>query len=127
MKKKVWLIPLAAIGLVLVLLIGSVGIITAKGWGISQGRYLEAKNGQPMLILDNAPIVMSDRKGRALFDDLDIGDEILVVHDGIAESYPGKKIVYAVFKLSSGTMGYIPQKVVNQLIELGWLETVAEE
>ena len=127
MKNKKWLIPVIVISLVLVLLIGSVGFLAIKGYGISQGRYLESKNGQPILILDNSPMTMSNRTEKDLFDNYDVGDKILVIHDGIAESYPGKTGVYAVFKLSDGTTGDIPQEVVNQLIELGWLETETEE
>ena len=126
MKKQRWLIPVIVIGLILVFLIGSVGFLAIKGYGISQGRYLESKNGQPILILDNFPITMSNRTAKDLFDNYDVGDKILVIHDGIAESYPGKTGVYAVFKLSDGTTGDIPQKVVQQLIELGWLETGEE-
>lgn len=127
MKKKLWLIPIAVVGFALILLIGSILIFSCTGYGISQGRYLESKNGQSMLILDDSPIVMSNRTDSDLFDDLDIGDKILVIHDGIAESYPGKTGAYAIFKLSDGSTGDIPQTVVNELIELGWLETVTEE
>lgn len=123
MKKKKWLIPIVAFALIVVLLFAFIIVVTNKGYGISQGRYLEAKDGQAMLILDNSPIEMSNRTDKKLYDKLDIGDEILVVHDGIAESYPGKTGVYAVFKLRDGTTGDIPQNVVIQLIELGWLES----
>ncbi|NLL80476.1 MAG: hypothetical protein GX234_11980 [Clostridiales bacterium] len=127
MKKKIWLIPIIVIGLILVFLIGSVGFLTIKGYGVSQGRYLEAKDGQPLFILDNSPIEMSNRTDKDLFGKLDNGDKILVIHDGILESYPGRTGVYGIFKLSDGTTADIPQEVLNQLIELGWLETETEE
>ncbi len=123
MKKKKWLIPVVAIVFVFALFFALIILMINKGYGISKGRYLEAKNGQTMLILDNSPINMSNRTGKDLFDNIEIGDEILVIHDGIAESYPGKAGIYAVFKLRDGTTGDIPQNVVNQLIELGWLES----
>ena len=126
MKNKKWLIPVIVISLVLVVLIGSVCFLAINGYGISHGRYLESKNGQPIFILDNSPITMSNRTAKDLFGNCDVGDKILVIHDGIAESYPGKTGVYAVFKLSDGTTGDIPQNVVNQLIDLGWLETGEE-
>jgi len=123
MKKKKWLIPIVAFALIIVLFFVFVVVMTNKGYGISQGRYLEAKDGQAMLILDNSPIEMSNRTDKKLYDKLDIGDEILVVHDGIAESYPGKTCVYAVFKLKDGTIDDISQNVIDSLVELGWLQS----
>lgn len=126
MKKKKLLIPVAIIAAILVLVVAGIGIMFAKGYGISTGRYLEAKDGAAMFVRDNSPIQMSNRTDKDLFDKLDIGDKVLVIHDGIAESYPGRTGVYAVFKLSKGNTGDIPQKVVNELIDLGWLETEEE-
>ncbi|MBQ3136299.1 MAG: hypothetical protein IJB74_02335 [Clostridia bacterium] len=122
MKKK--LLVLAVItAVIFVLVSGTINVMIDKGYGFSQGRYLESKNGQPMLILDSSPIQLSDRKGKISFEKFDIGDEILVMHDGIEESYPGKTGVYAAFKLSDGTADDIPQEVIKSLVELGWLET----
>ena len=123
MKNKKWLISIAIIVAVLVSVIAGVGTMVNKGYGVSTGLYLEAKDGQSLFIRDNSPIEMSNRTGRDLFDNLDIGDKILVIHDGIAETYPGRTGAYAVFKLNDGTTGDIPQNVVQQLIDLGWLET----
>lgn len=123
MKKKKWLIPIVAFALIVVLLFAFIVVVTNKGYGISQGRYLEAKDGQAMLILDNSPIEMANRTDKELFNKLVNGDEILVVHDGIAESYPGKTGVYAVFKLKDGTIDDISQNVIDSLVELGWLQS----
>lgn len=123
MKKKKLLIFVAVIILIPILFFCILTTLADKGYGISKGRYLEAKNGQPILILDNSPIQLSDRKNKISFERFDIGDEILVVHDGIEESYPGRTAVYAVLKLSDGTADDIPQTVINSLVELGWLET----
>ena len=89
--------------------------------------YLETKNNTAMFIRDESPIQMSNRTDKELFDGLDIGDKVLVIHTGIEETYPAKTGVYAVFKIGEGTTADIPQKVVNQLVELGWLETNEEE
>ena len=126
MKRNKWIISLVIISVVFVLTITCIIIMINKGYGISTGQYLEAKNGQDLLIRDNSPIVMSNRTEKELFDDLDIGDMILVIHDGIAETYPGRTGVYAIFKLSNGAIDDIPKNVVNQLMELGWLETIDE-
>ena len=122
MKKKL-LIAAVSVLSVMILLIGFITLITNKGYGISQGRYLEAKNGYPMLILGNSPIQLSDRKEKIFFEKFNIGDEILVIHDGIEESYPGKTSVHAVYKLRDGTSDDIPQDVISSLVELGWLES----
>ena len=121
---KNWLkITLGIIGGIIIFIVISVYILLNKGYGISIGRYLEAKNGKPMLIRENSPISMHNRTKRDLVNNLDIGDKILVIHTGIAESYPGQTGVYAVFKISDGTTEDIPQNVINELIELGWLES----
>ena len=122
MKKKTWKIIVSIIGVVLVLIIVFIGVIAYKGLGISKGIYLEAKNEHSLVILGNSPIRMSARTGIVTFENLETGDEILVFHDGIAESYPGQTGIYANFKLQKGSPENIPQNVIEQLTELGWLE-----
>lgn len=121
MKNKKCIISVTIIGVVVVLLI-TIGLLLVKGIGVSIGRYLETKDGTALLVLDNSPIRMSNRTNSGLFDNLDSGAKILVIHDGIEESYPGKTGVYAVCKLSEGMLSDIPQTVVDGLTELGWLE-----
>lgn len=121
---KKWLkITLGVISVIVILLVLSIYILINKGYGISVGRYLEAKGGKAMLIRENSPISMHNRTNYDLVSDLDTGDEILVIHTGIAESYPGQTGVYAVFKISDGTTNDIPKNVVDQLMELGWIES----
>ncbi len=97
MKKKKLLIFVGIIVGIFVLIVAGIGIMVGKGYGISVGRYLEAKDGTAMFVRDNSPIQMSNRTDKDLFDKLDIGDKVLVIHDGIAESYPGRTGVYAIF------------------------------
>ena len=122
MKNKKRLIPIVIVALVLFLLICT----AIKGWGISKGRYLYG-NEATMIVLDNSLIQMFNRTNKDLFDGLHIGDEILVIHDGIAETYPGKTGVYAVFKLSEGRAGNIPKTVKKQMVDLGLWETGTSE
>ena len=123
MKKRKWLILTAAVSVIVVLFAGFVGIMNHKSLGFSVGRYLKAKNGVSMLVLDNSPIQMSDRTDKGLFEKLETGDKILVLHDGIAESYPGRTGAYAVFKLEEGSSDDISQDVLEQLREMGWLSS----
>ena len=125
MKSNKWLkIILGIIVAIIITGILTVYILVNKGYGISVGRYLESKNGNHMLICENSPITMSNRTSSDVFNKLDIGDEIIVVHTGIAESYPAQTGVYAVFRLSKGTTLDIPQKVINELVKLGWLDSL---
>lgn len=126
MKKKKWLIPFAIIVAVLVLFTAGAGILIYKGYDVSTGVYLESKDGVAILICEKTPIQRSNRTERELFDSLNIGDKILVVHDGIAESYPAGTGAYAVFKINDGTTGAIPPSVLDELIELGWIETAED-
>lgn len=75
-----------------------------------------------MMILGNSPIGMSNQsRDKELFEDLDTGDKILVVHDGIAESYPGQTGAYFLWKLAEGSSADVPAQVIEALEELGYI------
>ena len=79
------------------------GIMTAKGYGITEGRCLITATGSYMLIDENnSPIVMSNQAEKDLFADLSSGDEVFVLHDGIEESYPAGTGAYYCKKLNDG-------------------------
>ncbi len=142
-KKRKWVLPVAVVASIVVALIIAcliiLGIMTKKELGFSVGRYLAARNDVNMVVMDDAPkgitnqeererymspVVMSNRTERDLFRNLDTGDEILIVHGGVKESYPGGTGVYAVFKLEDGSVEDIPQKILSDLMAMGWLESV---
>ena len=125
MKRKKWLIP-AVIAVVAVSLAVVVGLAARRSLDVSTGRYLAARNDVDMLVVGSTPIKMSDRGGRDLFDGLDTGDKILVLHDGIAESYPAQSGAYAVFRLGDGSVRDIPQRVIDELTEMGWMDAAAK-
>ncbi len=120
MKKKI-LIPICIV-LALVLLIGSaIMYMNANSLGLSTGRVLISSHGSYMLIRDNSPINMGNPKNKSgLFNGLENGDEVLVLHNGINESYPGKTGAYAIFKLKDGDIADISAEVLTSLTELGW-------
>ena len=121
MKKKLWLIPVCIPAVLL--LVGAAGLwwMASHSMSFSTGRCLAAENGAYLLILDGSPIVMSDEsKDGELFSGLENGDEILILHDGIRESYPGGTGAYAVWKLESGDLSDIPETVLHSLTKLGW-------
>lgn len=123
MKKKKWLLPIgiiAGVALVLALVVLLVlPNIPGNTVGISTGRYLYCDNGSHMIIIDNSPIKMST-DNKTLFEDLSNGDQILIRHDGIQESYPGGTKVYSLIKQAEGDISDIPQTVLDSLTELGW-------
>lgn len=125
MKKKVWLIPVCIVAAIL--LLGVIGILcmNANALGFSTGRILISSHGSYMLIENNSPIQMSNPKNKAkLFDGLENGDEVLVIHGATAESYPGRTGAYAIFKLKDGDISDIPEEVLTSLTELGWWDGV---
>lgn len=125
MKKKLKIV-VSVVGIIILLLICGILWIAKNGVDISTGTCLIADNGRYMIIIDNSPIAMSIRSGDGtLFDGLETGDEILIVHDGIAESYPGRTGVYFCMKLNKGNE--IPGEVVMELIDLGWITAETKE
>lgn len=126
MKKKKWRISVCVVGIVLLIFIAGIivtlGIVSARGYSLTIGRCLIASDGSYMLIDDNSPIVMSDQSiGGNLFRNLSTGDKILVLHDGVEESYPGRTGAYGCIRLGSGDISDISENVIEQLSELGWL------
>lgn len=131
MKKKIILavciifavfLLLIAIGLV------GLGIMAYRGLGVTEGRCLITANGSYMLIDESgSPIVMSNAKNKEdLFDGLSSGDEILVVHDGIEESYPAGTGVYYCKKIADGEYSDLPEQTLSSLAEMGWVESSYE-
>ncbi len=126
MKKKV--IKVLCVILALFLLITAViviglGVLSSKGYGLARGKLLITATGSYMLIDENnSPIVMSNQTRKDLFADLSSGDEILILHDGIKESYPAGTGAYYCKKLNDGKAEDISASVIDNLNEMGWLE-----
>ena len=127
MTKRKWILPVCiTIGVLLFLFIAFVafaGIMTAKGYGISVGNFLPSSNGSTLIVVDNSPIRMSNLSDNEdLFSKCSTGDKLLVVHSGIAESYPAQSGAYFILKLGEGDITDINDEVIEELTELGWLE-----
>ena len=121
MKNKTWLILLLSFAGVIIALAVALGFLAIKGMGISYGIYLEARNNTPMMIVENSPMKMSRRIDRDIFDGLENGDRILVIHSAIAESYPAQTGAYAVIKLWGGDASDISSDVIENLMSMGWI------
>lgn len=144
-KRRKWVLPVvivaSVIAVFLIVCLILPGVMAKKGLGVSVGRYLATRLGSSMVVLDEAPkgitdpeererylspVVMSNQTERELYKNLDDGDEILIVHGAIKESYPGGTGVYAVFKLKDGSIANIPQRIISDLMEMGYLESVID-
>ena len=107
MKRK---LLIAASAVICVLLVGAAAL---KILHIAPhtGVYLSAANGEPLVVVNETPIVMSS-KGR--FEKLRDGDKLLVFIGDIATSFPAEAKVYAHFKLENGDLSDIPESVRNE-------------
>lgn len=125
MRKRM-MIPARTIAFILVFAIACITVLINKGYGASTGVYLETKDGTAILISERTPIVMSSNHNGDMFSELEKGDKILVIHDGIMESYPAKTQAYAVFEINDGVTGAIPPSVIEELLELGWMDSAED-
>lgn len=120
MKKSI-VIPIALFVFICILAALLLAVVSYRGLGFSEGIYLRTDKGSNMIIMGNDPIVMSNRTNRDIFKNIDSGDRILILHDGIQESYPGGTGVYALFKRAEGKPEDIPEDVILSLAEMGWV------
>ena len=114
MKKKLLLIVLLCV------VFAGVAISEILHIAPHTGVYLSAANGEPMVVVNETPIVISS-KGR--FDKLRDGDKLLVFIGDIAASFPAEAKMYAHFKLGNGNLSDIPESVRNELEQLGWISS----
>ena len=125
MKRKwLWILGGMCVAVALGFLV-TLWYLSYKSLSMTIGRVLVAQNGTYMLIDGNSPIALSNRqKNDKLFEGLENGDKVWVLHDGIEETYPARTGAYAVWKLEDGDMDDIPKGVLDTLRELGWVAQV---
>jgi len=117
MKKKLLIIIAVIVAAAALMLV----VMVSSSLTFSRGRCLKANNGSTLVVLGNAPIVMSNGTSRDIFDDIETGDEILILHDGVNDSYPGQTGVYMCVRLGRGSIDDIPQETKDGLRQLGWI------
>ena len=106
-------------------LLTTAGIMQAKGYGISAGRLYLTDFGAYLIDENGGAMVLGDRSGsKQLFDGLNTGDLILVVHDGIEESYPARTGAYHVFRLRRGDATDLPKDPDLGFAQIGEVEDV---
>lgn len=117
MRRKLWfLLPVTIVFLCVL----GLPAASRSSLGISRGRCV-ISSSQYLLIADNSPIVLSDcsRSGNVLAG-LSPGDELLVLHDGVQETYPAHTGAYAVWTLRRGSIEDVPFSALEGLLALGW-------
>ena len=126
MKKKTFFTIAWIIALTVAVVLLVINAKKAVNYGFLEGRVLIADNGSYLIVLnDHSPIKMTDqtRKGDA-FLDLQTGDKIRILHNGVLLSYPGQTGVYHVRLLERGGAEDIPSDVLESLRQLGWIRDV---
>lgn len=113
---KVW----KSLLVVLVCLIAITAITLKLIPGMTVGQCVIANNGKLLLIDGDTPIVLSGRTGERY----STGDKLLVIHDGVNETYPAQTRAFLVLKLDSGSRTDIPTETMLRLSELGWVGQV---
>ena len=120
MVKKAIKILVVVIVAMLAISLLLIGVAVRNGLGVSEGRFLRADNGSTLLLDDHGATVLSAQRD-GMFDNLNNGDKILVIHDGIAESYPARTGAFFCFLQERGSEKDLPENVMDSLRELGWI------
>lgn len=119
MKRKVLLTVLAVL---LAVTVACIGVMAANSMSFRLGRCIKAENGSCLLLMDNSPVVLSNHTPLDRpFDRYKTGDVLLVLHDGIQETYPGSTGAYFTLRLLKGNSEDVSQAVRNALTDLGWV------
>lgn len=118
-KKRV-MFPLMILACIL---LAGLGWCLAHRVSVFTGRYLQAGNGAHIVVdRSGAPVILEDRTSRpALFDGLSDGDRVLVLCDGILDSYPARAYARFCVRLGGGAAADLPADTLRQLSELGWV------
>lgn len=118
MKKTIFRIAILAVAVVLLVALALAFFGFRKGIRFSEARYIETLQGH-MLLIDGSPVTMYGKD--SAFENLTTGDQVLVAHGLIAESYPGQAKAYLCIKQEDGTAEDIPSQITQSLVEMGWL------
>lgn len=122
MNKKNLIVLISILAVFITGIASGIFIMNFMGTSISTGVVLKSDNGTCFLVSHNSPIRLCDysEKGNQ-FEKYTDGDKILVIHDGVAESYPASTLPLFTLKISDGSIEDVPENVISSLTELGWL------
>lgn len=117
--KRYWHIGICSLLILLLAAALILGVLTGLGLRFSSGYCVITDNGACMIVLEGTPVELIRPGGN--FRNLSTGDRLLILHDGILETYPARTAAYLCLRVGSGSIQNIPQSVIDGLTELGWL------
>ena len=108
MKKKKWILAICiAVGIIALLMV-TAAVTSMMGYGVSVGKLYFTEDST-YLIDGTTSIIVSDQSRRSdLFDGYANGDEIILVHDGVEETFPARTGGFMAFRISKGDGTYKP-------------------
>ncbi|MCH5198973.1 MAG: hypothetical protein J1E34_08715 [Oscillospiraceae bacterium] len=115
MKKKIKLIiPLFLLTIIILPAI----LILSGNRAFSKGIVYIDRGAVYFLDKNNSPIlpIMQNKISQNQFNKLSSGDEIILLHDGINESYPGQTGAYFIIK--TGSENTVPEEAINEILSL---------
>ncbi len=121
MKNKQFIIAVTVV-FVLGLIVG-VTSLSGESKAFSVGKVIEYEDDTVIFADDNTPVLVFDKtKNGSLFSALTDGDKVLLLHDGIEETYPAKTGGYFVLRLKNGQRSDLPKEFIEALTEMGLME-----
>ncbi len=123
MKKRKWILPVCIVGGVIavgiLVLVIAAGYMISRGYGMTKGNLHVREDTVYLIEEGDSAIVLSDRsKGQNMFEGLENGDEVLVFHDGVEETYPARTGVYYVLRLAKGDKNFQPDNEVLGIFQI---------
>ena len=124
MKTKKWLKAMLIITGIFVLLTAALltaaAVMSDMGYGMTVGKlYVDDGGAYYLIDEDNRAMLVSYRSnGGNLFEGCQSGDRILLIHDGVEETYPARTGGYFVFRLSKGDGSYKPEDEILGFVPL---------
>lgn len=114
---------ISAVVSVFVLIVSAISVFLFSGTkSVLTGYSLKCGNGSYMIIEeDGSPIRYSFNNAKGTdTEKLTDGDRILIISDGIEETYPASTAAHFIFKYAEGSAEDIPEETLSRLAELGW-------
>lgn len=122
MKKKIIITVSVILSVFIIGVISATLLFNNFSISVSTGSALLSENGTLFLIKNNSPVRLSFDSGEKCPENIGNGDKLLVIHNGINESYPASTLAYYVIKTADGNLSDIPEEVISSMKSLGWLE-----
>lgn len=122
MKKKIIITVSVILSVFIIGAVVSTMLFNNLSISVSTGTALLSENGTLFLVKNNSPVRLSFDSGKEYPEDIGNGDKLLVIHNGVNESYPASTFAYCVIKTADGELSDIPEEVISSMKTLGWLE-----